>query len=152
MKQKVMWFSRHEMTPDQKNALGKNVEVNQINKSINSAFELQDEIRNSDVIAIVAPIHLQQQFLKVAGDKPVIMAVNDRVLVPQPDGIEDKVEFHFNKWEQLKEINISKEDYVPEMSQEVEKTSTLDSLIAEATAECQKLNQKTAERSNELVR
>ena len=80
------------------------------------------------------------------------MAVNDRVLVPQPDGTEDKVGFHFNKWEQLKEINISKEDYVPEMSQGIETTSTLDSLIAEATAECQKLDQKTPERSNELVR
>lgn len=150
--QNILWFSRHEMSPEQKAALGDNVNITQINKTINSAYEIQDEIEKADVIGIVAPINLQQQFLKLSNDKPVIMAVNDRVLVPQPDGIEDKVEFHFNKWEQLKEINISKEDYVPEMSQEVEKTSTLDSLIAEATAECQKLNQKTAERSNELVR
>lgn len=134
--QNVLWFSRHEMSPEQKAALGDNVNITQINKTINSAYEIQDEIEKADVIGIVAPINLQQQFLKLSNDKPVIMAVNDRVLVPQPDGIEDKVEFHFNKWEQLKEINISKEDYVPEMSQEVEKTSTLDSLIAEATAEC----------------
>ena len=39
------------------------------------------------------------------------MAVNDRVLVPQPDGSEDKVEFKFNKWEQIKEIKIEKEDF-----------------------------------------
>ena len=150
--QNVLWFSRHEMSPEQKAALGDNVNITQINKTINSAYEIQDEIEKADVIGIVAPINLQQQFLKLSNDKPVIMAVNNRVLVPQPDGTEDKVEFHFNKWEQLKEINISKEDYVPEMSQGIETTSTLDSLIAEATAECQKLDQKTPERSNELVR
>lgn len=65
------------------------------------------------MIAIVAPINLQQQFLKLAGDKPVIMAVNDRLLVKQPDGSEDKVEFRFVKWERLLEITVRKEDYIP---------------------------------------
>ena len=112
MTKKVLWFSRHEMTPEQLKALG-DVEVTQVNKSISSAYELEEEINNSDIIAIVAPINLQQQFLKIAGDKPVIMAVNDRVLVPQEGG-EDKVEFHFVKWEQLDEIVIKKHDFVVE--------------------------------------
>ena len=112
MTKKVLWFSRHEMTPEQLKALG-DVEINQINRSISSAYELEEEINNSDIIAIVAPINLQQQFLKIAGDKPVIMAVNDRLLIPQPDG-EDKVEFHFVKWEQLDEIIIKKHDFVVE--------------------------------------
>ena len=112
MTKKVLWFSRHEMTPEQRAALG-DVEINQINRSISSAYELEEEINNSDIIAIVAPINLQQQFLKIAGDKPVIMAVNDRRLIPQPDG-EDKVEFHFVKWEQLDEIIIKKHDFVVE--------------------------------------
>ena len=112
MTKKVLWFSRHQMTNDQLAALG-DVEVTQVNKSISSAYELEEEINNSDIIAIVAPINLQQQFLKLAAGKPVIMAVNDRVLVPQPDG-EDKVEFHFVKWEQLDEIIIKKHDFVVE--------------------------------------
>ena len=112
MTKKVLWFSRHEMIPEQRAALG-DVEINQINRSISSAYELEEEINNSDIIAIVAPINLQQQFLKIAGDKPVIMAVNDRVLVPQEGG-EDKVEFHFVKWEQLDEIIIKKHDFVVE--------------------------------------
>ena len=112
MTKKVLWFSRHTMTDEQLKALG-DVEINQINRSISSAYELEEEINNSDIIAIVAPINLQQQFLKLAAGKPVIMAVNDRVLVPQPDG-EDKVEFHFVKWEQLDEIVIKKHDFVVE--------------------------------------
>lgn len=102
------------MTAEQEAALGENVEIIQINRSIQSAFELQQEIDNADVIAIVAPINLQQQFLKLAGEKPVIMAVNDRVLIPQPDGTEDKVEFRFVKWERLLKIEVVKEDYIPE--------------------------------------
>lgn len=110
MPKKVLWFSRHEMTDDQRAALG-DVEITQINKSINSAYELENEIKDCDILAIVAPINLQQQFLKLAGDKPVIMAVNDRVLIPQQDGTEDKVAFKFVKWEQLLKIEIVKQDF-----------------------------------------
>ena len=109
---KVLWFSRHEMTADQLSALGNNVEIMQIDKTINSAFELKDEIEQCDIIAIVAPINLQQQFIKLAGDKPVIMAVNDRVLIPQEDGSESKVVFQFVKWERLVKIEVIKEDFV----------------------------------------
>ena len=112
MTKKVLWFSRHEMSAEQLAALG-DVEVTQVNRSISSAYELEEEINNSDIIAIVAPINLQQQFLKLAEGKPVIMAVNDRRLIPQPEG-EDKVEFHFVKWEQLDEIVIKKHDFVVE--------------------------------------
>ena len=98
---KVLWFSRHTMTEEQLAALGNDVEIINVNKTISSAYEIADEINECDVIAIVAPINLQQQFLKLAAGKPVIMAVNDRVLVQQPDGSEDKVEFHFIKWERL---------------------------------------------------
>lgn len=110
-KKKVLWFSRHEMTEDQRAALG-NVEICQINRSINSAYELADDIQEADIIAIVAPINLQQQFLKMAGNRPVIMAVNDRVVIPQEDGSEDKVAFKFVKWERLIKIDIIKEDFI----------------------------------------
>lgn len=112
MKKKVLWFSRHAMSESQRDSLG-DVEIVQINKSIQSAYELQTEINECDIIAIVAPINLQQQFLKLAGDKPVIMAVNNRILVPQENG-EDKVEFHFDKWERLLQIEIVKEDFTME--------------------------------------
>lgn len=110
---KVLWFSRHEMAPEQVAALGEDIEIIQINKNITSAFELKEEIEAADIIAIVAPINLQQQFLKIAGNKPVIMAVNDRVFVPDPDGGESKVAFQFVKWERLIKIEVVKEDYIP---------------------------------------
>lgn len=99
------------MTPDQRAALG-DCEITQINRSIQSAYELQDEIAAADIVAIVAPINLQAQFLKIAGDKPVIMALSERILIPQEDGGESKVEFHFVKWERLVKVEVVKEDFV----------------------------------------
>lgn len=108
---KVLWFSRHEMTEDQKKALG-DCEITQVSKSISSAYELVDEIKAADIIAIVAPLNLQAQFLKIAGEKPVITALNARVLVKQGDGEEEKAEFHFVKWERLVKVEVVTEDFV----------------------------------------
>lgn len=107
---KVLWFSRHTMTKEQREALG-DVEITQISVTVANAFELSDEIEKADIIAIVAPINLQQQFLKLANGKPVIMAVNDRVLVPGENG-EEKVEFKFVKWIQLDKIEVVTHDFV----------------------------------------
>ena len=93
---KVLWFSRHEMSAEQRAALG-DVEIVQINKTIQSAQELKTGIEDCDIIAVVAPIGLQEQFLRLAGDKPVITAVNARILVEQDDGSEAKAEFHFDQ-------------------------------------------------------
>lgn len=111
MEKKVLWFSRHEMTEEQKAALG-DCEITQISKTINSAYELADEIAAADIIAIVAPINIQAQFLKLSGDKPVITAKSKRLLVHQDDGSEDKVVFQFEKWERLVKIEVVTEDFV----------------------------------------
>lgn len=128
MSQKVLWFSRHEMTPEQKAALGNDVDITQINQTINHASELSDEIKKADVIAIVAPIGLQKEFLNLADEKPVIMAKNQRIFEPQPDG-EDKVRFRFDGWEQLKKIEVVKEPYNPNKEIEQEERKSLDELL-----------------------
>ena len=110
---KVLWFSRHEMTDKQRTALG-DVDIVQVDKTIQHATELQDEIAQADIIAIVAPIGLQAEFLKLAGDKPVIVAVNERTLIKSDDDTESKAVFKFVKWERLLKIEVVKEDYVPE--------------------------------------
>lgn len=107
---KVLWFSRHAMTAEQRATLV-DVEIFQVNKTIKSAYELKAEIDDCDIIAVVAPIGLQEQFLRLAGDKPVITAVNDRRIIKNDDGSEDKVEFHFVKWERLLKIEVVKEDF-----------------------------------------
>ena len=106
---KILWFSRHEMSKEQREALGE-VEILQVSKSVQSARELAKEIEGADVIAVVAPIGLQAEFLRLAGEKPVISAVAERVLVPQEEG-EDLVEFKFVKWEKLIKIEVVKEDF-----------------------------------------
>ncbi len=68
---------------------------------------LKEQIQDFDVIAIVAPIGLQQQFLAVAGDKPVVFAKNDRVR--QPNG---EFEFIFAGWERLVKIEVVTEPFV----------------------------------------
>ncbi len=111
---KVLWVSRHPMTDAQEGALGQDIVITQVSKTLQSAYELKNEIDEADIIAIVAPISLQQQFLKLAAGKPVIMAVSERILVPDEDGGEDKVQFVFQKWEQLDRIEVVKHDFVPE--------------------------------------
>lgn len=105
---KVLWFSRHQMTEEQLKDLQRiygNIEINQINKTIQSAYELKDEIDSHDIIAIVAPIHLQEQFLKLAKDKPVISCRNKRVF-----NEEGKVQFIFDGWYQIRKIEVIIED------------------------------------------
>lgn len=107
---RILWFSRHEMTEEQLKALGE-AEVKQIDKTIQHASELSAEIEAADVIAVVAPIGLQAEFLKLAGNKPVIVAASERVFVKSEDGTESKVEFKFLKWERIRKIEVVKEDY-----------------------------------------
>jgi len=108
---KVLWFSRHQMTDEQlaslKRKLGE-IEVVQVNKTIQSARELSAEIEECDILAIVAPIGLQAEFLRLANGKPVITAVSERVIVKSEDGSEDKVNFIFKRWEQLEKIEVIK--------------------------------------------
>lgn len=108
----VLWFSRHSMTETQleslKRKLGE-IKVTQIDRTIKSAYELSDEIKAADVVAIVAPLNLQSQFLKLAGTKPVITAISDRVLVKSEDGTESKVQFVFNHWERIMKIDVQTE-------------------------------------------
>lgn len=110
---KVLWFSRHTMTPEQLAALGAVKEVIQCDGTISSVWELEDEIKECDIVAIVAPINLQSQFLKIAGDKPVITAISERRVIEREGGDND-VEFVFQKWMRIKKIEVVTEDFIPE--------------------------------------
>jgi hypothetical protein len=74
---KVFLFSRQSITPMQLAALGTNVTIKQCYRTINSAFEVADEAADCDILAIAAPIYLQDQFLKVANGRPIIMDVSE---------------------------------------------------------------------------
>ena len=107
---KILWFSRHEMTAEQKKDLERiygPITITQINRTINSAYELKDEIEGHDVIAIVAPDQLKQEFLQIAGDKPVISCRNKRVFDPADN---TKVTFVFDGWYEILEFKVITRD------------------------------------------
>lgn len=106
MSKKVLWFSRHELSVEQLADLVRifgNVEVNQVNKTIASAAEIRSDIDEADVIAIVAPLPLQQQFLQLANGKPVCFCKNDRIVDPDDN---TKVAFAHAGWFQIEEIKV----------------------------------------------
>ncbi len=110
MGKKIMWFSRHLMSDIQKADLIRiygDVEIVQINKTINSIKELGD-ISEYDIYAVVAPIGLQAEFLRASNGKPVIIAVSKRIIIKSEDGSEDKIQFAFDYWEQLDKIEVVK--------------------------------------------
>ncbi len=125
---KVMWFSRHTMSDDQKRALGDGIQITQVkcenltsvwnyvNLDINgqnTTIRMADFVKDFDIIAIVAPIQLQKQFLDVSNGTPVIFAENIRTLIKEENGGEDKVVFNFGGWKQIKRIDVVVEDFVP---------------------------------------
>lgn len=126
---KVLWFSRHEMTPDQRGALQAKlgqIEVTQADgtmPNVHVAFQgkingvdaeipaFKDLLQKFDVVAIVAPINLQQQILGVAGDTPVIFAESKRERISVPDGQEPQFAFIFKGWKRLVEVKVVTEDF-----------------------------------------
>jgi hypothetical protein len=114
----VLWFSRHDMTEEQMDALVQiygPVQIHQINKTVKSANELENEIKNSDVVAVVAPIELQAEFLEIADGIPVISCRNKRILIQNQEGTETKVEFVFNGWYEIEKIDIVTRDLLPDV-------------------------------------
>lgn len=123
---KILWFSRHQMSAEQLADLERiygTVEINQISSTINSAYDIKDAIEKNDVIAIVAPINLQAQFLQIAGERPVISCRNKRVLTPgYGEGIQNMninpgsfiggidVSFVFDGWFQIDKIEVITHD------------------------------------------
>lgn len=131
MSTSIVWFSRHAMTAEQYSALESklgSVTVTQIDgtmPNVHSSFmakvnggEEEEEvppfkqlISSFDIIAIVAPINLQQQILSVAGDKPVIMAKSNRVRKEVPEGQPEEFQFIFDHWYKLVKIEVVTEEF-----------------------------------------
>ena len=82
------------------------VDITQVNKSIQSAQDIAQEIEAHDIIAVVAPPNLLAGILRIAGDKPVITAKMERTVLP--DG---SVDMEFIKWGRVLRIIVEKEDF-----------------------------------------
>ena len=126
---KVLWFSRHEMTAPQIEALEAKlgvVAITQIDGTMPNVHvqftgkidgvdaqipPFKELLQGFDVVAIVAPIQLQQQILGVAGDIPVIFAESKRERISVPEGQEPEFRFIFKSWKRLLEVKVVTEDF-----------------------------------------
>lgn len=94
---KIIWFSRHPMTADQRAALeGKlgPVEIEQVNKTVASAAEILDP--SADAYAVVMSVELMAE-LRALTDKPIYFATSERVRTTDPDG-QPAFEFKHKAW------------------------------------------------------
>jgi hypothetical protein len=126
---KVLWFSRHEMTAPQIEALEAKLGVVQVEQvdgtmpNVHIPFQgkingedaeippFKELMQGFDVVAIVAPINLQQQIMGIAGNTPVIFAESKRERKPVPEGQEPQFEFVFKGWKRLVEVKVITEDF-----------------------------------------
>ena len=109
---KVLWVSRHEMTDaqfaDLERGMGDRVELICQKDTIRNAKELLPQIQLADAVAVVLPLHLLAEVLSLAGGKPVLQAVAERVLADTlEDGRKEKgVRFIHKHWEQVLKVEI----------------------------------------------
>ena len=131
MTKNILWFSRHVMDAEQKEALvkafGSDIKITQINGTapnvhvgfvstqpegtdesvevvLGEVKPLKELVKDFDVVCAVLPINLLQQLLPFC-PQGILQTVNKRLLLD-----EGKVAFKFDKWEIVREIVIVKED------------------------------------------
>ena len=127
---KILWFSRHQMTQEQMADLNKAYGVYQIisvdgtvpnvhvpfqgsldGGEIETLPPFKELMATCDIVAIVAPIGIQEQIMKVrVDDQPILIPRSKRERVETSEGEEPKFEFIHEKWIILKKIEIVTED------------------------------------------
>lgn len=115
MNKKLLWISRHEMTPDQKTDLerimGGAVEITPWRDTVQDFTPLKPLVRESDAVAAVLPIEKMSQLLKLTQGKPVLQAVSARrptgQFVRNPNGaLEPEFRFIHQYWQQVIRMDV----------------------------------------------
>lgn len=107
---KVLWISRHTMTPMQLDDLRAlrhdEIEVQQWSDTVRSIDQLDKAVGEADVIAAVLSLELLAELMKLANGKPVLQSVSARL----DDGVgangERKFRFVHVRWRQIKRIEL----------------------------------------------
>lgn len=101
---RVLWFSRHDLTKEQKDGLRfyfkDEIEVKGVAKTVESAQEIVDyAIRfNCNILAVVLPVHLLSDLMKLAPFKAM------HIVVPRSKRIlneDNTVTFAYDGWEHV---------------------------------------------------
>lgn len=112
---RVLWISRHTMTPvqraDLERALGGPVELLPWEETVDDVRELLPMLEGVDAVAAVLPLEKLAELLRVAGSTPVLVARAGRVATGRtltlPDGRRER-EFAFEHrgWRQILKVSI----------------------------------------------
>lgn len=99
---KVLWISRHNMTPDQVADLERiygTIEVTQVTETVTNIRE-----------QLGAAIGMISDVLRLAGDRPVIQAKNNRIptgnMVERNGKLEQEFQFQFAGWFRVRKVEV----------------------------------------------
>lgn len=102
---RVLWISRHTMTPEQYSDLERiadgPVELIPWTDTVKEAAELEGAIEKADLIAAVLPTELLAQVLRLAEGKPVLQSVSGRVSLPETGSGERQFAFVHAYWQRI---------------------------------------------------
>ena len=111
---KVLWISRHEMTPEQRSDLDRitgGAELLLWKETVTDIAKLLPLLQQADAVAAVLPPELLAELLALAVDKPVLCAVSERKATGRfhtlPDGRrEQEFAYVHGGWEQLLRMDV----------------------------------------------
>ena len=112
---KILWISRHQMTDAQFDDLRRcaqdEIELTVWDETVKDLHVLLPLVERADMIAAVLPLDLMAQLVRVAGDKPVLRAVNRRIptgaVTTLPDGrCEAEYAFEHMCWQRIIRIDV----------------------------------------------
>ena len=108
---KVRWISRHVLSPEQRQGLERlygSFELTWWKANVEDLALLAPAVNRADVIAAVLPIHLLAGLLAMAGEKPVLVDLALRTLVPS-EGPEDDTRFAHGGWQRIRKLELELE-------------------------------------------
>ncbi|OUQ43214.1 hypothetical protein B5E65_05420 [Gemmiger sp. An120] len=112
---KVLWVSRHQMTPEQladlERVMQDQVELLQYKDTLKTVDELKPLLPQVQAIAVVLPLEMVAQLMPLAGDRPVLQSVSRRIpsgrMLHLADGrAEEEFVFEHNGWQQIVHLQL----------------------------------------------
>lgn len=108
----VLWISRHVLSDDQRAGLeqvcGGPIELIWWRDNVEELAELAEAVARADVIAAVLPVHLLAGLTAMAADKPVLIDLARRTLVPT-GGAEEAAFFGHGGWQRIRRLELELE-------------------------------------------
>lgn len=109
---KVLWISRHVLSDDQRAGLeqlcGGDLELIWWKENVEDMAALAPAVAEADMIAAVLPIHLLAQLMHMAGDRPVLVDLARRTLIPGA-GTEAAAVFTHGGWQRIRHMELELE-------------------------------------------